>query len=178
MTESELLAACRAGDQAAFATLVHRNRHVAWTVCREITGSNEDAEDALQEALTSAWQNIAKFRGDSRFSTWLYRISSNAATTVARRRTDTGRLSFDDMTEFDEPVHPGTLTDDRVASVDSVRRAIADLPDEFKIPIILREFADLSYSEIAEHQNVPIDTIRTRIHRGRRQLVRTLREAS
>lgn len=87
-SEPELVGRVRRGDQQAFAELAQANRGPAWAVCLRITGSVHDAEDALQDALAAAWQNIHRFRGDSKFSTWFFRIAANAALAVVRRRAE------------------------------------------------------------------------------------------
>jgi len=86
MDEAELIERCRAGDRAAFAELVAPSRERVWAVCVRITGNRYDAEDALQDALIVAWQNLDKLRGTAAFGTWLYRIASNAALAVVRTR--------------------------------------------------------------------------------------------
>lgn len=168
--DGDLIARCKLGDQQAFAQLVRKYRHIAWTVCREITSTQEDAEDALQEALTAVWQNIGKFRGDSRFSTWLYRVATNAALSVRRRRRETP-IDVNDVVELESTA---PLTENRTVTIDAVRRAIADLPEEFQVAIVLCEFADLSYADIAEHQGIPVQTVKTRIHRARQRLTEAL----
>nr|WP_071935111.1 sigma-70 family RNA polymerase sigma factor [Rhodococcus pyridinivorans] len=86
MDEAELIERCRAGDRAAFAELVAPSRERVWAVCVRITGNRHDAEDALQDALIAAWQNLGRFRGTAASGTWLYRIASNAALAVVRTR--------------------------------------------------------------------------------------------
>lgn len=173
--ERRLVAACRNGDQQAFAALVGSSRHVLWSVCREITGHAQDAEDAMQDALTAAWQNMDKFHGNSRFSTWLYRIATNAALAVRRRRRDepTELEELETLTSSDYYRGP----DERTVTIDAVRRAIADLPDDFQVAIVLREFADLTYADIAEHQGIPVQTVKSRINRARKRLTELLEVA-
>ncbi|GCE38243.1 MULTISPECIES: RNA polymerase sigma factor [Rhodococcus] len=178
MDDAELILLCRHGDQHAFAELVGRYRNNAWGVCLQITGNHTDAEDALQETLVAAWRNLDKFRGESRFNTWLHRIAANAALAVLRRRKETSSLGAgDDEIEL-QLEDPSPRVDDRVATVDAVRRALAELPEDFRVAIVLREFASLTYADIAEHQGVSVQTVKTRIHRARTQLVKLLAPAS
>lgn len=172
MTENELVAAAKQGDQRAFAELVTKYRRVVFSVCRQITGNQSDAEDAVQDALTSAWQHLSKFRGDSKFSTWLHKIAANAALAICRRRKETS-VDIDDFVDLEDIVTP---IDERVGNVDLVRRAISELPDEFKVPIVLREFCDMTYQEIADHQGIPVATVKTRLSRARRRLREALSE--
>lgn len=175
MTDSELVALCKQGDPHAFATLVARYRQHTWAVCLQITGNRDDADDALQDALTSAWQSLHRFRGDSKFSTWLYRIAANAALALVRRRRNIDDSNLDDVEENEIVLHdPAPPVADRVVDIDSVRQAISELPEDFRVAIVLREFADMSYADIAEHQGIGIQTVKSRLNRARSQLISQL----
>ncbi|WP_226436449.1 RNA polymerase sigma factor [Rhodococcus yananensis] len=169
--DEELIERCKAGDAAAFGELVGRYRPRTWAVCVQITGNTHDAEDALQDALTAAWQNIGKFRGSAKFSTWLHRIAANASLATVRRRRDVV------VDEIDLGAHTDSPVADRVVDVDAVRRALADLPDEYRAAVVLREYAQLSYAEIAEHLGIPVQTVKSRINRARTRLVEALAPA-
>ncbi|WP_377454566.1 RNA polymerase sigma factor [Rhodococcoides fascians] len=174
MTEdAALLTLCREGDTRAFIELVDRHRSHAWAVCLQITGNRHDAEDALQETLLAAWRNLHLFRGDSRFGTWLHRIAANAALAVIRKRKETVTVGAEEF----ELLDPAPLAADRVADIDAVRRALAELPEDFRVAIVLREFADMSYTDIATHQGIPIQTVKSRISRARKQLTAQLSPA-
>lgn len=170
MTDGELLALCRQGYETAFGELVGRYRNRLWSICFRVTGNREDAEEAVQDTLTSAWQNLHKFRGDAKVSTWLYRIAANASLAIVRKRKDTVVDDFD-VIELEDPA---PMTADRVADVDAVRRALAELPEDFRVAVVLREFAEMSYADIAEHQAIPVATVKTRINRARKQLITLL----
>lgn len=174
MDDAELLAACRAGDHHAFAQLVGRYRTNAWHVCLQITGNTHDAEDALQDTLTAAWQNLHKFRGDARFNTWLHRIAANAALAIVRRRKPVDTLDDADDGPRIDLTDDRARFDDRVATIDAVHHALGQLPEDFRVAIVLAEFADLPYADIAEHQQVSLATVKTRIHRARKQLAEAL----
>lgn len=178
--EAELLERARAGDEAAFAALVAPRRTRLWSVCLRVVGDRHDAEDALQDALTAAWQHLGSFRGDARLDTWLYRIASNAALAVARRRRERV-LDPEDLGEvggWGERAGDGVRDHaGRVADVDLVRRALADLPEAFREAVVLREVADLSYDEIATHQGIGVQTVKSRLNRARAQLAAALRDA-
>jgi RNA polymerase sigma-70 factor (ECF subfamily) len=162
MVEAELVARARSGDEHAFAELAGQHRARLWSICLRITGNEYDAEDALQEALTAAWLNLAGFRSDARFGTWAYRIASNAAIGVIRRRRDTPT----DLAErLEQPVvHDFT---DQLADRDRVTAALAGLGEQFREAIVLREYGDMSYEEIAAHQCVPVQTVKSRLNRAR-----------
>jgi len=169
MNETELIERCRSGDRAAFAALVEPARTRVWAVCVQITGNRHDAEDALQDALIAAWQNLDKFHGNARFSSWLYRIASNAALAIVRKRRE---VPDDEIDLGRAATVPGPA--ERVVDTDAVRQALAQLPEQFRTAVVLREYAQMSYTEIAEHQQVPVATIKSRINRGRAQLVELL----
>ncbi len=101
MTDGELLALCRQGHETAFAELVGRYRHRLWSICFRVAGNREDAEEAVQDTLTSAWQNLHKFRGEAKVSTWLYRIAANASLAVVRKRKET--IADFDVIELEDP---------------------------------------------------------------------------
>lgn len=169
MTDGELLALCRQGYETAFSELVGRYRNRLWSICFRVAGNREDAEEAVQDTLTSAWQNLHKFRGDAKVSTWLYRIAANASLAIVRKRKET--VADLDVIELEDPA---PMTADRVADVDAVRRALAELPEDFRVAVVLREFAEMSYADIAEHQGIPVATVKTRINRARKQLITLL----
>jgi RNA polymerase sigma factor (sigma-70 family) len=155
-----LIERARAQDQRAFAELVGRYRGVLWGVCLRITGNSADAEDAVQEAMIAAWRHLDGFREESRFSTWLYRIASNAALAVVRRRRETSELP-------EELPEESRGLASRVADADSVQRALAQLPESFRVALVLREYGGFSYAEIATHQGILVETVKTRLNRAR-----------
>lgn len=169
MNEGELIVRCREGDQRAFAALIAPHREHLLRVCLRITANREDAEDALQEALMSTWQNLGSFRGEARFGTWLHRIAANAALTVARRRVPAPVDPHDAV--FTAIAGTAAFPGDRMADIDWVHRAIAGLPQPFKVALVLRGFGEMSYAEIAEHQRIGVQTVKSRISRARSHLV-------
>ncbi|MCX2966192.1 RNA polymerase sigma factor [Gordonia aquimaris] len=179
MDEAELLVAARSGDQQAFADLVGAHRTHVWAVCLNICTNTHDAEDALQNTLVAAWQNLHKFRGEAKFSTWLHRIAANNALAIVRKRKANTHL-----TDFTDPEQPIQLVDDdgsaafdeQIALRDAVRDALAALPEDFREAIVLREFGDLTYADIAAHQGVGVQTVKSRLNRARTQLAARLRE--
>lgn len=161
--EATLLRRVRAGDEAAFVELIGPVRSAMWAVCVRITGNTHDAEDALQEALVAAWRNIDRFRADSRFSTWLFRIASNAALTVVRRRPDVADTVLEIPSDSRDP-------GDVVGDAERVQEALMSLPESFRVALVLRIYGDLSYEEIGLHQNIPVATVKSRLSRARSML--------
>lgn len=166
--ERALLERAREGDDRAFEQLVSMHKTHIWAVCVRITRNTPDAEDALQDALTAAWQHIGRFRGDAKFSTWMHRIAANAALSIVRRRKE---VALDDVTpEGVELADDGPDPYEAIAQADRVQTALAQLPENFRVAIVLREYGDLTYEEIAIHQGVPLQTVKSRINRARTQL--------
>lgn len=166
--EGPLVARARSGDERAFAELVDRHRAATWSVCLRITGDRHDAEDALQDALTAAWLHLDRFRGEARFGTWLYRIAANASLAVVRRRRE---VVVDEL-----PV----VASERdlaaeVAARDQVQAALAVLAPSFREALVLREVGDLTYQDIAAHQGVPVQTVKSRLSRARAALAEALK---
>ncbi|GAA0798591.1 RNA polymerase sigma factor [Spirilliplanes yamanashiensis] len=161
--ESRLVDRARRGEAAAFERLVGDHAQRTWAVCYRITGNAHDAEDALQDALIAAWQNLPRFRGDSRFGTWLHRIAANASLAVVRRRRDVV------MDELPTARAEAAMTDhyERLAESDRIEAALRTLPEDFRVALVLREFGDLSYQEIATHQGVGVQTVKSRLNRAR-----------
>jgi RNA polymerase sigma-70 factor (ECF subfamily) len=184
-----LVAAAQNGDRAALDQLLRRHYDRIHGVCRRITGNDADAADAAQEALILVVRGLARFDGRSTFATWVYRIATNASLDELRRRRRRPLLAVADHTTngFDGEVH-GELAD-RAAVVENqgeakaelladrlaLEAALITLPDEFRVPVVLRDVADLDYAEIADALDVPIGTVKSRIARGRGQLAAALR---
>ena len=170
--ELDLVARAREGDSGAFRELVAPHRDHLWAGCLSITSHRQDAEDALQDALIAGWRNLERFEGHARFSTWMHRIAANAALMLVRKRRDTP-----DADAGDDEVDRAPGVSERVTTVDVVRSALATLPPEFREAVVLREYADFTYQDIADHQGVAVATVKTRLNRGRAKLKAALVEA-
>lgn len=168
-SEHDLVAWAQAGDERAFALLVERSRRRLFSVCVRITGDEHSAHDAAQNALLDAWRALPRFEGRASFSTWLCQIGSRAALAVVAKR------KADPMAEVPEPDGPfRSELEDTVTAVSAVRWALAKLPPDFRQALVLREYADLSYQEIAEAQGIRVETVKTRIARARRAVAELL----
>jgi RNA polymerase sigma factor (sigma-70 family) len=159
VNEAAFVRGACAGDERAFVELIAANRTAVWAVCLRITGNPQDAEDALQDALVAAWRNIAQFRADAKFSTWLFRIAANAALAIVRRRAKI-------VEDVDVPAMGGD-PGDRVADAERVQTALMALPETFRVALVLRVYGDLSYEDIAAHQGIPVQTVKSRLWRAR-----------
>lgn len=177
-TDAELVEAARAGDRAAFGDLVGRYQERLFNTMLRIAGSREDAADAVQDAFVQAYLKLDAFRGDAKFFTWLYRIAMNQALT--RRRRARPMASIDAAKEgageepMDETAAPGEqmLVDERA---EQVHTALAELGDQHRKILVLREMEGCSYEAIAEILELPVGTVRSRLFRARLQLRDRLR---
>jgi len=174
--DRQLVAAAQAGDRAALDALLRRHYDRVHAVCRRIAGSSRDADDAAQEAMISIVRGLPRFDGRAQFSTWAYRIATNAALDELRRRRRRPALAVVDddarPTEVVDPLAERTVE----ASADrlSLDAALAALPEDFRVAVVLRDVGDLDYAEIAEALGVPVGTVKSRIARGRSQLAAAL----
>jgi RNA polymerase sigma-70 factor, ECF subfamily len=164
--DADLAAAAASGDRGALDTLLARHVDRIHAVCRRILGNDHDALDATQEALLAVARGIGSFDGRAQFSTWCYRIATNAALDETRRRNRRPRPaeSLPEVASGDPP------TDERVADVLDVDAALARLPEEQRVAVVLRDLAGLDYAEIAAVLGIPPGTVRSRIARGRAAL--------
>jgi RNA polymerase sigma-70 factor (ECF subfamily) len=164
--DEDLVARAAAGERAALEALLARHADRVHAVCRRILRDPDDALDATQEALLAIAKGLAGFDRRARFSTWLYRVATNAALDEARRR---GRrpVPTEAMAAAPDPT-PGI--DAQVAGRLDVDAALRELPPEFRAAVALRDLADLDYATIAEILAIPPGTVRSRIARGRAAL--------
>jgi RNA polymerase sigma-70 factor (ECF subfamily) len=141
-------------------------------VCRRLAGNEADALDAAQEALIALVRGLPGFDGRAAFSTWAYRVATNACLDELRRR---GRRPDPGLPEVEEVPRGGPPgVDDDVADRLDIDAALQRLPEEFRAPVVLRDLAGLDYAEIAAVLDIPPGTVRSRIARGRAALARHL----
>ena len=185
-SDSELIKQCLDGDTEAFGLLVARYQDRLVNMLAKVTGSAEEAGEIAQQAFVLAFRNLASFQGRSAFYTWLYRIAMNAMISE-KRRNRRQSVSIDAVRERtgSEPVDQDA--DNRPARAielaeqqRQVQAALAELSEEFRIVLVLKEIDGLKYEEIAEIVDCPIGTVRSRIHRARNEmrekLTRVLKE--
>jgi RNA polymerase sigma-70 factor (ECF subfamily) len=177
--DGHLVVAAQNGDRDALDRLLRLHFDRIHAVCRRIAGSTRDADDAAQEALVRIVRALDRFDGRASFSTWCYRIATNAALDELRKRSRRPQLHVvgDDERGPDiaDPVDAGAQR--RVEGVVdrlALDAALAELPEEFRVPVVMRDVGDLDYAEIAEELSVPIGTVKSRIARGRRMLLQRL----
>ena len=166
------------GDANAFETLVLEYEKNVYNIALRMTGNSEDAADMTQEAFIKAYNSLQAFRGDSKFSVWLYRIVSNVCLDFLRskNRRPTVSLSVEDddgedtqLDVADESQSPELLLD-RKLTRESVRRGLDSLPPDYRQILLLREIQGLSYDEIAQALGLEVGTVKSRIFRARKRL--------
>ena len=165
-----LIQRAKHGDSVATDALLRLHYDSVRAVCHRIVVNKADAEDATQHALISIVRALPGFDGRAKFSTWVYRIATNAALDEVRRIRRRPTPTDIDAT-FVLPVADATGA---VEAQMDVAQALALLPEEYRATLVLRHVADLDYEEIAEIQGVPVGTVRSRLARGRAQLAEIL----
>ncbi len=166
------------GDANAFEVLVTEYEKSVYNIALRMTGNAEDAADMTQEAFIKAYNNISSFRGDSKFSVWLYRIVSNVCLDYLRskNRRPTVSLTVEDDQGEDTEMEIADNSDtpeemlERSLTRDSVRRGLNALPPDYRQILLLREIQGMSYDEIAEALSLEAGTVKSRIFRARKKL--------
>ncbi len=174
-TDKELVRRVQKGERRAFDLLFIRYQHKILNLVGRYLRDTQDIEDVTQESFIKAFRALPRFRGDSAFYTWIYRIAINTAKNhvVARSRRPPGvDVDVDDAEFMDgsevlkEPENPeSVMARDQLSAV--IDTAIADLPEDLRSAVTLREFDGLSYEQIAEIMDCPVGTVRSRIFRAR-----------
>lgn len=179
MTEKQeqiWIAAAQKGDQEAFAALVRLYEKRVLALTHRMCRNPADAEEAAQEAFLAAWQGLPFFRGDASFSTWLYRLASNACVDLLRREGRHQAAAGPSLNDEEAPldVADGTPGPQEAAERRELREQIEEglraLTPEHRQVLLLREMHQLSYDEIADTLELDVGTVKSRISRGRRQL--------
>lgn len=176
VSDADLLAAHVAGDPAAFEEIVRRHRDRLWAVAMRTTGDPEEASDALQDALISAYRRAEQFRGDSAVTTWLHRIVVNASLDRLRRRAVRTALPLPD----DNDALPGAVVADPVDHMDRreiqlvVTQALAELPEDQRAAVLLVDVEGWSVEDAARMLGCPEGTVKSRCFRGRAKLAKRL----
>jgi RNA polymerase sigma-70 factor (ECF subfamily) len=170
--DRELVRAAQAGDRRALERVLHRHHENVYALCRRMTGNDADARDATQEALLAIVRGLARFDGRAAFSTWVYRVATNACLDELRRRSR--RPDPVDHRERVEARTSAPTHDQQVVDRLAIDDALALLPDEFRAAVVLRDVNGLDYAEIAEVLAIPPGTVRSRIARGRAAMARRL----
>ncbi|MCY3650113.1 MAG: RNA polymerase sigma factor [Acidimicrobiaceae bacterium] len=167
-----LVELAKSGDREAFDRLVRITHSDAYALAVRLTGSTEDARDVVQEAYLRAYKSVGRFRGEAMFSTWLYRIVANCATTHLSRRQ---RHRHDHLGAHDDvidtrPDHDPVLQGDLADLRENLDAAIRELPARLRSVVVLRDMYDLPHEAIAAELGISVTAAKVRLHRARRRL--------
>ena len=165
------LARAAQGDAKAFRTIVEGYQGMVYSVAYNVLGSHTDAEDAAQDAFLRCYRKLSQYREEASFSTWLFRLALTTAVDYKRRER-----------RHPEPVDVPELVDDAPelgegVSAATIMAALRDLPDDYRVPTVLRDIYGLPYQEIAAVTGRPLGTVKVMVHRGRASLRLKLRPA-
>ena len=180
LDERELIRRAGRGDAYAFEQLMAAHENKMYAVALRMCGNREDAQDCLQEAMLRVYRAMSGFKGQSSFSTWVYRITMNSCLDELRRRKSRTATSLDAMLEngfspsdeSDTPEQSSLRSEQRRV----LERAIAELPEDMRAAIVQRDIPGCSYDEIAHALDANVGTIKSRISRGREKLRAVLSE--
>jgi len=167
--DTSLIAAYRGGDDGALTALIQRHQTSVYRLAVGVLASHEEAEDAAQEALMSMLTSLHRFRGEARFSTWLYRLTLNIC--LKRRRSRGARSEAAEAADApDGPEARPDVQAGRRWAQRQVARFLAALPYHYRMPVVLADCVNLTAPEIAELMRISLPAVKARILRGRQQL--------
>jgi RNA polymerase sigma-70 factor (ECF subfamily) len=171
--DQTIIARVLAGDRDSFAVLVRRHQRIVYSLGLSFFRNADDAADFVQDVFVKAYRALGSFRGRSKFSTWLYRVAYNTALNAARRRREYLSLAEDLETPNDDAPERQAL---RGAARTAVARAVAELPERFRVCLDLYFFYGLSYPEIETVTGFPVNTIKSHVFRAKKLLRDELRD--
>ena len=178
ISNAELVRKSQFGDKAAFEQLVIRHQELVFSLAYKLTGNREMANDVAQEAFIRAWKAIEKFRGDSTFSTWIYRITVNTAWTLRKKAKKHNTLNIDDTYE---PIVIDEKKDPELVAINSdlssvLVNALDKIPIEQRIIVELKNIEGRSHKEIADYLDISVTAAKVRLHRAHQKLRQILEE--
>ena len=178
VSNSELVKKSQLGDKSAFEELVKRHQDLVFSLSFKLTGNRELANDVAQEAFIRAWKAIEKFRGDSTFGTWIYRITVNTAWTLRKKAKKHYSLNIEDT---QEPVVIDEKKDPELVAINSdlsvvLRKSLNQIPLEQRIIVELKNIEGRSHKEIADYLDISVTAAKVRLHRAHQKLRNILEE--
>ncbi|WP_227762643.1 RNA polymerase sigma factor [Zhaonella formicivorans] len=177
LADEVLVQLCLSGDRAAFAEIVRRYQKQIFSLTYRLTNHVEDAQDLAQEVFLKLYQVLDKYDGNRPFFPWMYKVASNVCYTALRKKPQQD-VPLEKVIEFAPLVPKKESQPEDYAEVKETQRlvqqAIAELPENYRVPLVLRYLEDLSYQQIAEVMDLPVTTIETRLFRGKSLLQKRL----
>ena len=176
MSDADLIARCLSGEEGAFDLLAGRwHRRLYNFVLRYIGGDREEAQDLCQQTLLRAYQGLGRLREPERFSTWLYQIAVNACRDEFSRRQQRPTVSMEEVGEPVDPAQGGAeLGALRRDLRDWLERGLQAIPEEQRLVVVMKEYQQLKFTEIADILKVPVNTIKSRLYYGLNNLRKVL----
>ena len=175
--DAELVALARQGDRAAFAELLERHSREVYHLAFRLTHDHELASDVAQETWIRAWRGLPTFRGDAAFSTWVYRIAVNTASTARRRHARHHQAALSDVVEPEDRTNPhpeGRV--DQLELRSRLGQALSQLPPGLRTVVVMKDVYGWSHSEISTALGISITAAKVRLHRAHQRLQRYLHE--
>lgn len=179
--DADLIHAARQGNSAAFGQLVLKYQDRLFNAVAYVAGNRQEAEDVVQEAFVQAFVKLRSFGGDSQFFTWLYRIAFNSAVSRRRKKREVASVDVAREVKGDEPLDASEGAGERVLREERaacIRAALASLSEEHRAILVLREMEGHDYDAIAEILDLPVGTVRSRLHRARLQMRELLEQTT
>lgn len=176
VNEIELVARAQRGDRNAFGELVNIHAQGVTNVSYRMCGDVQIAEEAAQEAFIQAWLHLSSYRPQTSLRNWLYRIAVNAATDILRREKRILPNAIEDLHLTDSGPGPEALLSQSKRTA-LVQKAILSLPDASRAVLVLREYEEMSYHEIADTLDIPIGTVMSRLNYARKILKESLKQS-
>jgi RNA polymerase sigma factor (sigma-70 family) len=181
LVPDRLVEQCKEGDERAWSELVEATHREVYTLCLRVLGDPEDAADATQDAYVRAWRGLAGFRGEAMFTTWLYRVAANAAISKhrgrKRRRAHEAGVDVETLAAVASPDSTEAAVDARL-DAGTLEKALATLPDHYRLAVVLRDVYGMSIAEIAQRLRISESAAKVRVHRGRKKLKEMVFEKS
>ena len=176
-SDDQIIERTLAGETDAFGLLVRRWERPIYGLSLRMLGRDEDARDVCQETFLAAFRNLSKFRGDAKFSSWIYRIALNACHSKLRKQGVVVEYSLDNQDEDGRKYELPDLDAENVADrlhrgerAVMVRKALQALPAEMRQVIIMKEYHEMTFAEIAEVMQIPVSTVKSRLYTGLQQM--------
>lgn len=180
-TNELLLARAKKGDPQAFEALVTPYERQVYFTCLKLMGDPQSAEDCAQEAMLRAFRSLKQYRGESAFSTWMYKVAYSACLDAMRKQKRRPQESLDTLTEagFTPPSHEAGPYEalEKKERLAVLRAAIAALPEDLRQTLVLSQLENLSYEEVAAMTGVALGTVKSRVNRAREKLKQILTES-
>ena len=176
LSDEQLVELAVSSEPEAFGEIVRRWERKIFALCFGMLAREDDARDAAQETFIAAYRNLARFRGEAKVSSWLHRIAVNQCLTTKRRAKTRSEEFIDDEKNDEERffIAPDKLSPSRTTEDNErltlVRQAVTSLPSELRQIVVMKEFEDMTFQEIAETLEVPLSTVKSRLYTALKQL--------